>query len=306
MNIAVSGIEVGRSTPPTLKTIQRAVLALTHRRLSEVFEAAKRVFYDDHSRIVFFSDCHRGDNGRVDAFARNRELFFGALNYYYREAFTYIEVGDGDDLWQNRRFSDVRRAHGKVFDLLHRFNLQDRLHLVVGNHDLQGRQRDRVEKDGLVAHEGLVLQHAKTGQRVFVVHGHQADLSSDGLHILSRLVVRYIWKRLQLLGLARAKVPTEQTRSQRTIEQRIVEWVQARRQIVVCGHTHRPACPTHDDPPYFNTGSCLHPGTITGLEVLEGAIALVRWSIGAGAGPGSAPTLRRELLTIPCPLGAFG
>ena len=71
-----------------------------HRRLTEVFRRARRVPFNDSSRIVFFSDCHRGNNGKADDFAKNAELFLHALGHYYREGFTYIEVGDGDDLWK--------------------------------------------------------------------------------------------------------------------------------------------------------------------------------------------------------------
>ena len=93
-------------------------------RLDETFKKAKRIPFDDSSRLVFFSDCHRGDSSRVDLFARNEDLFLTVLEQYCREGFTYIEVGDGDELWQNRDFKDIRRAHGRVFDLVHRLHRQ--------------------------------------------------------------------------------------------------------------------------------------------------------------------------------------
>jgi UDP-2,3-diacylglucosamine pyrophosphatase LpxH len=306
MNVTDRGNTAQKPWSRHLETIQQKLRILAHQRLSQVFETAVQVLFDDTSRFVFFSDCHRGTNGRTDAFARNETLFTHALQYYLRQAFTYVEVGDGDELWQNRRFSDVQRAHEKVFDLLHQFDRRSRLQLVLGNHDLQGRRRDRVEKDGLVAREGLVLQHARTRQQVFVVHGHQADFFSDGLRTTSRLAVRHVWKRLQVLGLVHARFSENRTRSQRTIEGRITAWVQARRQVVICGHTHRAASPSQDAAPYFNTGSCLRPGVLTGIEICEGAIALVRWTLGLDDQEDSAPLIRRELLTVPRPLRAFG
>jgi hypothetical protein len=136
----------------------------------------------------------------------------------------------------------------------------------------------------------LVLQHARTRQQVFVVHGHQADFLSDRLGATSCLAVRHVWKRLQVLDLVHTRFPENCTRSQRTIEGRITAWVQARRQVVMCGYTHSAASPSRDAPPYFNTGSCLHTGVLTGIEICEGAIALIR----------------RELLTVPQMLAAFG
>jgi len=74
----------------------------TAKRLTEVFEMAEEVPFDDSSKIVLFSDCHRGDNGWADDFAHNQSLFFFALEHYYAQGFTYIEIGDGDELYENK------------------------------------------------------------------------------------------------------------------------------------------------------------------------------------------------------------
>ena len=116
-------------------SIRRHERGHARQRLEWILGTAKQVGFDDSSRLVFFADCHRGDNGRADIFARNKGLFLDALQHYYQHGFTYVEVGDGDDLWQNRRFSAVRKAHERVFDLFHKFDRQQRLHLIAGNHD---------------------------------------------------------------------------------------------------------------------------------------------------------------------------
>lgn len=306
MTIAIEAI-TARTLPKQYPgTIQDGPHTFAHRRLTEVFEAAKRVLFDDSSRIVLFSDCHRGNNSRMDEFARNAELFLNALTYYYREGFTYIEVGDGDDLWQNRRFSDIRRAYGRIFDLLHRFDRQDRLHLILGNHEIQGNRRDRVEKDGIIAREGLILHHSRTGQRIFVLHGHQADFKSDRFYVASRFVARYIWRRVQLLTIGSRPSRADDSRNRGKIRQRITEWVQANRQIVICGHTHRPMSAAYGEPPYFNTGSCLYSGYITGLEIQNGEITLVKWSTRPEMRHGRAPRVERELMSPPRKLRLFG
>lgn len=266
---------------------------------------AKRVPFDDCSRIAFFSDCHRGDNSRADVFARNEALFYRALTHYYREGFTYIEVGDGDELLKNRRFSDIREAHGRIFDLLHRFDRQNRLYLILGNHDIQNGRRDRVEKDGLIAHEGLVLYHARTGQRIFVVHGHQVDLKSDRFHLVGRFLTRYIWKQLQLFAIGSIPSREDASWNRERIQQKIIEWQQAHRPIVICGHTHRPRCAAYGSPPYFNTGSCLYSDYITGLEIQHGEIMLVRWSGRSETRQGETSNIERELLSPPKKLRLF-
>jgi len=321
MTTVAKGITLGTLPLQYPTTVQDERCTFGHRRLTEVFEAAQEIPFDDSSRIVFFSDCHRGDNSQADAFAKNEGLFLHALTHYYLEGFTYIEVGDGDELWKTRQFSDVRQAHRRIFDLLHKFDWQDRLHLIVGNHDIQGSQRNRVEKEGIIAHEGLILRHSKTGQQIFAVHGHQADFKSDRLRVVSRFMVRHIWKRLQLLGLGSITNRADSVQKQRRIEQRIIGWSQAQRRkieqriigwvqthwhTVICGHTHRPVCAAYEAPPYFNAGSCVHPGYITGLEIRNGEIMLVRWSGQPETGQRRTLCIERELMAPPRKLRLFG
>jgi len=248
-----------------------------YRRLTQALDAAKTISFDDSSRLVFFSDLHRGDNSRSDAFAQNEDLFLHALAHYYREGFTYIEVGDGDELWQNRRLSVVKRAHHRTFDLLHTFAGKNRLHTIFGNHDIQSFQQRRTKKDGLIAHEGLILQHAQTDQRIFVVHGHQVDFKSDGIYHVSRFMARHIWRRLQNLGFSTVATPTGESRNRGTLRERVCEWIDMHQQMVICGHTHMPKVPADGATPYFNTGSGVFNGYITGLEIQNGEIALIKW-----------------------------
>jgi len=299
--MVVRGITAGTVPQQRLQSVPGSHCTYAHRRLTEVLKAAKHVPFDDSARIVFFSDCHRGDNSRADGFVRNKGLFIHALTHYRQKGFTYIEVGDGDELWKNRQFGAVRRAHGRIFDLLHQFDREQRLQLIVGNHEIQGNRHDQVEKDGMAAHEGLILQHARTGQRIFCVHGHQADFKSDRLHIVGRFGARHIWRRLQLLGVGSPPSHAHNSQNRIRIQQRVVEWLQANRQVVICGHTHHPSFAAHGEPPYFNTGSCLYAGYITGLEIWDGKIVPVRWSVRNRAGQ-----IRREVMAPPRKLRVVG
>ena len=179
MTTLAKSITIGVSPLESAKGVLDYLRTIAQRRLTEVYNTAKDILFDDSSRFVFLSDSHRGDNSRADGFAENEDLFVHALSHYHDRGFTYVEVGDGDDLWKNRRFSDIRRAHERTFNLLHRFNQQNRLHLILGNHENLGGRHDWTERDGMAVHEGLILRHATTGQRIFTFHGHQADFISD-------------------------------------------------------------------------------------------------------------------------------
>ncbi len=295
-----------------LNTTGDSKLDFAHKRLTEVFERAEKIYFDDSARFVFFSDSHRGDNGRADAFLANEALFIQALQYYHQNGFTYVEVGDGDELYKYR-LCDVQRAHGRAFDLLHQFDQKNRLHLVFGNHDIEteneiANRQARIERDGIPAYEGIILCHAQTGQHIFVVHGHQVDFMSDRFRVFSRWVVRYVWKPLQTLFLGSTlgqkdrsqgfkmaeKVLLRYREVQRArIEGRISNWLAACQQPIICGHTHAPKFAQPGTIPYFNTGSCVYPGHITGIEIQDGQIAPVRWMGQSRTG------IERELMSPP-------
>lgn len=268
----------------------------TSKRLTDVYKSSKEIPFDDSSRLIFFSDCHRGDNSWADDFTRNRQLFLHALNYYYHQGFTYIEVGDGDELWKNRHFSQIRHAHGEIFDLLKAFHAKERLYMIFGNHDMIKKSKSFVQKNlqqyydyytgqyeallpGMEPQEGLLFRYSGTSNTLFVVHGHQGDLINDTLWLLARFLLRYIWRQLELLGFKNMISPVGNSDKINLIEKRILDWVSLNKQPIITGHTHKPMFPAPGRLPYFNTGSCVHPGYITGIEIQAGEILLVKWKL---------------------------
>lgn len=273
---------------------------VVHRRLSALYDAAQEVLFDDTSRMVFFSDCHRGDRSRNDAFAVNEPLFVKALTYYFNLGFTYFEVGDGDELWQNRRLSDVVTSHRPIFNLLHRFEARDRLHLILGNHDVAENKTQAAHKDGMQVEDGLILRHRRTHQKLFVLHGHQADFKSDVLSPISRLFVRHVWRHVQQWPVTRWVQDTIPGAEFGGIERRLMAWMRSHDPALICGHTHRSVMAKPGELPYFNTGSWLKPNVASGLEIRDGKIQLVRWV----ANP-LTHEMRRELVTKPRRLNLF-
>ncbi len=266
-------------------------------RLTRAYKQAKRIYYDDTSKFVFFSDCHRGDNSFADDFAKNRNIYYHALKFYYKEGFHYCELGDGDELWENHSFKTIFEAHKNVYRLLSKFHSEQRLHMVWGNHDMVYQNPDYVKKhlytyvepienkekalfEGLRYYEALVLEHVETGQEIFCAHGHQADWFNYNLWKWSRLMVRIIWKPLQVWGIADPTSPAKNYKELIRIEKRIKKWIMENNQILtMIGHTHRPKFATPGEIPMFNDGCCVHPWSITSIEIEQGQIALVKWEI---------------------------
>ncbi|MDX1315165.1 MAG: serine/threonine protein phosphatase, partial [Eudoraea sp.] len=64
------------------------------------------------------------------------------------------------------------------------------------------------------------------------------------------------------------------------IERRMKKWIlRNNMQLTIAGHTHRPRFPEPGEIPFFNDGSCVHPRSITGIEIVKGTISLIKWHI---------------------------
>jgi len=113
----------------------------TQLRLTEVFKSAREIPFDDSSKFILFSDCHRGINSWIDDFAPNANLFLHALNHYYNKGFSYIEIGDGDELWENKKLENIRQAHSDIFLQMQKFYKEKRLFLIWGNHDIKRKKK---------------------------------------------------------------------------------------------------------------------------------------------------------------------
>ena len=93
-------------------------------------------------------------------------------------------------------------------------------------------------------------------------------------------MVRVLWRPLQGAGILDPTSPAKNYRELIKVERRTKKWItQRNNQFTVTGHTHRPRFPEPGAIAYFNDGSCVHPRSITGLEIENGAISLIKWQI---------------------------
>jgi predicted phosphodiesterase len=265
------------------------------RRLTEVMKKSAELVFDDSSRIVIMSDCHRGDGGWSDNFSGNQNLFFAALTYYYDRGYTYIELGDGDELWENRKIETIILTHSNCFWLMSLFYREGRFYMLYGNHDIikkdprYSRNKcssffcDSLNKEitlfpGIEIPEGILLTYRHTGDRILLTHGHQADILNDTLWPLSRFLVRYLWRPLEIIGINDPTSAAKNVDRKNKVEKRLAAFARDKKQMLITGHTHRPIFPKVGEAPYFNDGSCIHPRCITALEITNGAISLVKWA----------------------------
>ncbi len=267
------------------------------RRLYAAFEQAPVLPLSASSRYILISDCHRGCGTNNDNFLKNQNLYFAALKHYYHHGYTYIELGDGDELWENRSFDAIKSIHNNVFWLLSRFYNEGRLLLLYGNHDIVKRSSRFAQKNctyypcstcqekelfpGMIFYPGAILKNTACDKEIYLTHGHQADFFNSVMWRTSRFLVRYLWKPLESAGILDPTSAAKNNTKKKKIEQTLTEWAKKNACILITGHTHRPML--DETVTYCNTGSCVHPRCITCIEIERLQISLVKWTLGTRA-----------------------
>ena len=266
-------------------------------RINKSFEGALRLPLTEKSKYVVFSDCHRGCGNAGDNFIKNEFIFLSALEYYYRLNFSYIELGDGDELWENRSFDIIKDMHSQSFAIMSRFYQDNRLYAVYGNHDIIKRNPfftcnhfhkfycedslcHKTLFPGITFYPGIILEDSFHTKDIYLTHGHQSDILNSTFWVLSRFLVRYIWKPLELIGIPDPTSAAKNNTKKSSAEKRLTDWAFLNKRILITGHTHHPMAGSGDIP-YFNTGSCVSHAGITCIEIQNRCITLIKWHIEA-------------------------
>ena len=262
------------------------------KRLDKIFNKSKRMNINKNSKIVIMSDCHRGIGNALDNFLDNKKIFESALRYYYNNGFTYIELGDGDEMWEVKNYKKIIQQYIDSFKLLKKFNDVSRLIMIYGNHDMAKKSfsimkkyfytyyNEITKKDeellrNLIPCEALVLNYNNLD--IFLIHGHQVDFLNSNLWKLSRFLVRYVWRFLEYGGINDPTSAAKNNKVKNSVERKLQKWSNKNNTILIAGHTHRAIFPLSNNGLYFNDGSCIHPDGITCIEIINGCIRLVKW-----------------------------
>lgn len=266
----------------------------TDSRISKAFEGALSLPLNYCSRYILFSDCHRGIGNANDNFLKNEFLYLAALNYYFCRGFTYLELGDGDELWENRSIQKIKEMHRHSYDMMAKYYAAGRFYAVYGNHDIVKKNAAFTEKNfhsyycdremcerplfpDIIFYPGIILRDVKHRKDIYLTHGHQADPLNSTFWRLSRFLVRYVWKTLEGIGIPDPTSAAKNNKRKKQSEKVFSDWAGENRHILITGHTHHPMAGTADSP-YLNTGSCIHPFGITGIEIENRCLTLIKWS----------------------------
>ncbi|NLL73787.1 MAG: serine/threonine protein phosphatase [Clostridiales bacterium] len=268
----------------------------TEKRLTKAYKEADVEYFDKDSKYIFFSDMHRGDDSVSDEFSRNQPVLLHALNYYHNNGYVFVEVGDGDELWEHKKFKHIRLAHKDIFIVIKKFFDDGKLRMLYGNHNIFLKNKNYVRDNyyefydeynqkrvelfhGIKPAEALVLKHRQTNQEILILHGHQGDLINDQLWGISMFLLRYFWRYLHIVGFSNPSSPARNHFKRHKVEKNYNKWIKKHKTMLICGHTHRAKFPKKDELPYFNTGCCINTRGIPGIEIINDTILMVDWRI---------------------------
>lgn len=237
--------------------------------LQKLYREAQILPLNACTKYVVMSDCHRGTGNSYDNFLRNQHLYFAALQHYYRSGFTYLELGDGEELWENRCRNLILECHSDVYWLFSLFEKEKRIYQLVGNHDWQLR-KERLHAV-LLKNNGQAHSHD-----ILLLHGHQVDFLNLVCWRLARFLVRYVWRPMEQMGVNDPTSAARNYKKCRKTEKRLKNWAEEKDVYLIAGHTHRPRLQA-EQLSYMNSGSCVHPRCITALEIEGRQITLVKW-----------------------------
>jgi len=251
----------------------------------------------ENSRIIIFSDQHRGAKNGADDFMKAETAYLAALDHYFENKFQFISLGDAEELWENT-LNQVKKNNTVTFETEKRFILKDKFFKVFGNHDLYwdnspiaSQQLKAIYGKKLRVFEGIIIEKdnkevhiqkkrtnnpfsifktkpdaddetlpiASCPLTIFLTHGHQGDASSDG-NWFSKFFVANIWAPLQSYLRINFNTPAYDEDLKTAHNLIMYEWsAKYKRLVLITGHTHQPVFEslTHPEKLYKELGNAL-------------------------------------------------
>lgn len=204
-----------------------------------------------NSRLIIFSDHHRGSRDGADDFRVCERAYNAALAYYDRMGYTLVVMGDVEELWEGWP-ENVLKAYSHTLELEGRFHRDGRYLRFWGNHDDDWSHPDLVEQllvpalggGPLKVHESMILpvrEGEKELGKLFLVHGHQGTLESDRIAPISKFLVRWVWRPIQRLIKYSLNTPSKDFELRHAHDSAMYYWSERQDKVVlIAGHTHRP------------------------------------------------------------------
>jgi len=316
---------------PNQKRIHNALTTLYHTISKSPGKRGIILEVKQADRFIIFSDQHKGARDYADDFSLAEPNYLAALNHYRKNNFHYINLGDSEELWENLMETIIKHNQA-TFDAERAFIEAGAFTKIFGNHDLYwdndplaGFNLNRIYGQKIPVYEGVILKTTVDTKtlNIFLTHGHQGDLQSDG-NWFSKWFVSTIWAPLQSFLRINPNTPAYDSQLKTEHNSMMYSWqAEQMNTSLITGHTHQPvfaslthleriylklknATAAHNEkeiemlnlelskrikkgdeapefkqykPGYFNSGCCcFNDGDITGIEIENDLIRLIKWS----------------------------
>jgi predicted phosphodiesterase len=254
-------------------------------------------------KFIVFSDQHKGNGDSGDDFRKSEANYIAALAHYQKQGYHFINLGDSEELWKYQPEKVLPNCK-ESFAAEAAFQSGNHYIKVFGNHDVMWKNRMDVERllkpyfaMPLPVYEAVLLKTTINGKplNIFLTHGHQGDTMSDN-NPLSTWLVAHLWAPLQRYLKINVNAPSTDSTLRNKHNRIMYQWSSYRKNVLlITGHTHQPVFASgrysnHPSnqfdkdgsatmrPTYFNTGCCcFNDGDITGIEIADGLIRLIKW-----------------------------
>lgn len=237
------------SSRPEKQKVFESLSKLIDRITAKEGDKGPVISFDLHEgRFIIFSDQHKGARDGADDFAMAAPNYLAALDYYFTEEYTLINLGDSEELWENS-LGKVRKFNQKNLEAEKRFLQQKRFIKIFGNHDLYWDndplawwQLKAIYGEKLKVYEAVLLSTMIYNRRldIFCTHGHQGDAQSDG-NWFSKFFVAKIWAPLQAYLRINPNTPAYNAEKKSLHNSIMYEWsLLQENMLLVTGHTHQP------------------------------------------------------------------
>jgi hypothetical protein len=267
-------------------SLERVLTALTGLYEDSKKNPGKKVMVTDvdisNARYIIFSDQHKGAKNGSDDFMACEGTYMAALEYYYKQHFHFISLGDEEELWENMVWA-VKAKNKESTALQKKFLLEQRFTKVYGNHDLfwnndpfAGMHLKSMYEENVKIYEAVLLNLKKENQTlpILLTHGHQGDGQSDG-NWFSSWFVSHIWAPLQSYLYLNPNIPSASDELKTAHNLFMYQWSEKENNpVLITGHTHQPvfASLTHLERLYKSLDAARQNGDLSSAEKLNKTI----------------------------------
>jgi UDP-2,3-diacylglucosamine pyrophosphatase LpxH len=237
------------SSRPDARRVNRALSDL-YKNISEDRKERGRIipFDAEQQKFIILSDQHKGARDNADDFALADKNYLAALKHYNQQHFHYINLGDSEELWENR-MTAIKKHNKDTFDAEKAFLNRNAFTKIFGNHDLYW-DNDPLAPVSLIqlygqkikVYEGVILTTSINNKplSIYLTHGHQGDLQSDG-NWMSKWLVANIWGPMQAYLQINPNTPANNDQLKTEHNRMMYEWSEQQKNLLlITGHTHQP------------------------------------------------------------------